>query len=159
GPMQPGTAATGVIGDSTLEQRLATVELATGHFQQHSPPGLYVYEFDWAPDGKSLAAIAAHGSGDNNWYIAQLYTLNLLSGELKSIFKPSAQIAVPRWSPDGKSIAFIGGLMSDEGVVGGAVFTISPTDGGKPHNLTPGRKTSISWLSWLPSNHILFTEL
>ncbi len=35
-----------------------------------SPADLYVYEYDWSPDGKQCVLIAAHGSGDNNWYIA-----------------------------------------------------------------------------------------
>jgi dipeptidyl aminopeptidase/acylaminoacyl peptidase len=157
GPTQPAALETGVIGETTYEQRLAVVELAGERVEQLSPPDLYVYEFDWSPDGGTLAAIAAHGSGDNNWYIARLYTLGLASREMKSILKPSMQIAVPRWAPDGKSIAFIGGLMSDEGVVGGDIFTIAAT-GGRPRNLTPARKTSVSWLSWLPSGEILFTE-
>ena len=32
------------------------------------------------------------------------------------------QLAVPRWSPDGKQVGFIGGLMSDEGFLGGDIF-------------------------------------
>ena len=47
------------------------------------------------------------------------------------------QVAVPRWSPDGRSIAFIGGLMSDEGVTGGDIYTV-PATGGEARNLTPG---------------------
>jgi len=34
------------------------------------------------------------------------------------------QIAVAAIFPDGKSIAFIGGLMSDEGFLGGDIFTL-----------------------------------
>src|SRR5262249_21128539 len=112
----------------------------------------------WSPDGRHLAVIAAHGSGDNNWYIAQLYTLAAASGDMKSIWKPPQQIAEPRWSPDGQSIAFIGGLMSDEGAIGGDIFTI-PAAGGRPRNLTPNMKASASWLAWQPNaNRVLFTE-
>src|SRR5207247_406898 len=157
GPVQPAAPETGVIEEHVYEQRLSILDLASGRVRHVSPADLYVYEYDWSPDGRRLAAIAAHGSGDNNWYVADLYTLEPASSAAKVILKPGMQIAVPRWSPDGKSIAFIGGLMSDEGANGGDVFIV-PATGGQPRNVTPGMKASASWLAWLPaSNHILFT--
>jgi len=158
GPLQPAAREVGVIDEHVYEQRLSTIDLDSGRVQPVSPADLYVYEYDWSPDGKSFAAIAAHGSGDNNWYIARLYTLSLAAGEMKEVLKPSMQIAVPRWSPDGKTIAFIGGLMSDEGATGGDVYTI-PATGGAARNLTAGMKASAGWLTWLPSSdRIMFTE-
>src|ERR1700693_3969454 len=137
GPLMPMVPETGVIDQKVYEQRLTLVDLASGKVRQLSPPDMYVYQYDWSPDGKTFAAIAAHGAGDSNWYIAQLYTLNAENGGLKPVYKPSLQIAVPRWSPDGKSIAFIGGLMSDEGSIGGDIFTVSAT-GENARNVTPG---------------------
>ena len=104
-----------------------------------------------------IALFAAHGSGDNNWYLARLFVLATPSGTLKPIAKPAMQIAVPSWSPDGKSIAFIGGLMSDEGIIGGDIYCV-PATGGTPRNLTPGINASPSWLAWLAADRILFTE-
>ena len=46
----------------------------SGAVRQVSPTDMYVYEYDWSPDGGSFAATAAHGEGDDNWWIAQLYT-------------------------------------------------------------------------------------
>src|ERR1700688_592336 len=157
GPLMPMVPETGVIDAKIYEQRLALVDLASGKVQQISPPDVYVYQYDWSPDGQNFAAIAAHGAGDSNWYVAQLYTLNAAGGELKSIYKPSLQIAVPRWSPDGKTIAFIGGLMSDEGSIGGDIFTV-PASGGEARNVTPNIKASPSWLYWESPSEILFTE-
>jgi dipeptidyl aminopeptidase/acylaminoacyl peptidase len=157
GPLMPMTPETGVVDQKIYEQRLTTVDLVSGKVRQLSPADMYVYEYDWSPDGKNLAAIAAHGAGDSNWYIAQLYTLNAASGEFKTIYKPSLQMAVPRWSPDGKSVAFIGGLMSDEGSVGGDIFTV-PAGGGDARNLTPDVAASPSWLHWESPTSILFTE-
>ncbi len=157
GPLMPMVPETGVIGQKIYEQRLTLVDLASGKVRQLSPPDMYVYQYDWAPDGKSFAAIAARGAGDSNWYVAELCTLSAESGELKPVYKPSFQIAVPRWSPDGKSIAFIGGLMSDEGSIGGDIFTV-PGSGGDARDVTPGIAASPSSLYWESPGRILFTE-
>lgn len=158
GPLEAKPPVSGVIEDQIYEQRIATVEVTSGRFRQVSPADLYVYEYDWSPDGKTFVVSAAHGDGDNNWWIAEIYTVSASAGDAKSIFKPSLQVAVPRWSPDGKSIAFIGGLMSDQGMTGGDIFVI-PADGGEPINLTPEMTGSASWLHWLASsNQILFEE-
>ena len=126
---------TGVIGAASDEvQRIAmvpvdTLQAATPAFI--SPANLHVYEFDWSPDSKSFAYIAADPPGEDNWWVARLYTQRV-EGSPSAILNPTEvsgrlhglQIAVPRWSPDEKSIAFIGGLMSDQGVTGGDVWII-----------------------------------
>ncbi|MBZ5552429.1 MAG: S9 family peptidase [Acidobacteriia bacterium] len=158
GPLEAKPPVSGVIEDQIFEQRIATVEVGSARFRQISPPDLYVYEYDWSPDGKNFVTAAAHGDGDNNWWIAQVYTIAAANGETKSILKPPLQVAVPRWSPDGKAIAFIGGLMSDQGITGGDVFVI-PAEGGSLVNLTPGMKASASSLHWLPSSkQVLYEE-
>ena len=157
GPLMPMVPETGVIDQKVYEQRLTLVDVGSGKVRQLSPPDMYVYQYDWSPDGKSFAAIAAHGAGDSNWYVAEIYTLGVENGALKAVYKPSLQIAVPRWSPDGKTIAFIGGLMSDEGSIGGDIFVV-PATGGEARNVTPGIAASPSWLYWESPSKILFTE-
>jgi dipeptidyl aminopeptidase/acylaminoacyl peptidase len=123
-----------------------------------SPPNLHVYEYDWSPDGKRLAAVAAPPPGDDNWYVAGLYALAADSGEARLLLKPGMQIGGPCWSPDGKLVAFIGGLMSDEGETGGDIYVVAAA-GGPARNLTPGLKASASWLAWLTGpERILFAE-
>jgi len=157
GPLEAMTPETGVIESKIYEQRLAVLDVTTGSLQQLSPPDMYVYEFDWSPDGKQFALIAAPGEGDANWYTAQLYSLPSTGGALHSVYKPPLQIAVPRWSPDGKSIAFIAGIMSDEGSTGGDIFVV-PAEGGEARNVTPGIPASPSWLTWQSAGKILFAE-
>jgi dipeptidyl aminopeptidase/acylaminoacyl peptidase len=157
GPLVAETPETGEIKDSFFEQRLAVVDAASGNLRQVTPPDFYIYEYDWAPEGKRFAVTAARGNGDNNWWIAQLYTLDPDSGKMKSIYKPSLQIARPAWSSDGQNIAFVEGLMSDEDSVGGDIYSISAS-GGKARNLTPQMKASASWLNWIPGGRIIFAE-
>ncbi len=148
----------GVIGEDKVDiQRVAMVSVDA---PQPAAPAfissayLHVYEFDWSPDSKSFAYIAADPPGENNWWVARLYT-QTIGASPSAILSPSQvsgplhglQIAVPRWSPDSKWIAFIGGLMSDQGVTGGDVWLV-PSTGGQPTDLTPHQASSAEWITW-----------
>ncbi|MGH9703019.1 MAG: S9 family peptidase, partial [Candidatus Acidiferrales bacterium] len=158
GPLVAETPVTGVVEDHITEQRLTLVDIATGKVRQISPTDMYVYEYDWSPDGKRFITTAAHGSGDDNWYLAELYTIDAKTGTTAPVYKPPQQVAYPRWSPAGDRVAFIAGLMSDEGQVGNDIYLL-PASGGTPENLTKDRKSSPSWLAWAPDGKkILFSE-
>ena len=157
GPLEPMTPLSGVVGEKIYEQRLAMVDLTTNSVSQVTPADVYIYEYDWVPDGQSWVATAAHGSGDANWYVARLYRIDARSGQMTEIYAPKLQIAGPRVSPDGKNVAFIEGLMSDEGSTGGDIFLV-PITGGKAKNLTPNIKASPSSLAWTAPDRITFGE-
>lgn len=159
----------GVIGEDGIEIERVAVAAADATKPVAptlaTPANLHIFEFDWSPDSKSLAYIAADPPGENNWWVAKLYT-QPLSGSPTAILAPAEvagplhglQIAVPRWSPDGKAIAFIGGLMSDQGATGGDVWIVSSA-GGAPRNLTQGRPTSPAWIEWASDEHLFVNEL
>jgi dipeptidyl aminopeptidase/acylaminoacyl peptidase len=154
GPLVAETPETGEIKDAFYEQRLAVVDVASGKLRQISPADTYIYEYDWSPDGLRFAVTAALGNGDNNWWIAELYTLEGAGGLMKSIYKPHLQIANPVWSPDGERVAFIEGLMSDEGLTGGDIFTV-PAAGGNAENVTPDVAGTASWIRWTPEGKLM----
>jgi dipeptidyl aminopeptidase/acylaminoacyl peptidase len=147
GPLNPLARDAGVLSEAVFEQRLATVSAHGGAVTLLGPSDLNVYEFDWSPDGKRFVVTAAHGSGDDNWWIAELDLMDTHSGAVVTILKPSLQIASPRWSGDGRRIAYIGGIMSDETITGGDVFVIDPA-GGDPINLTPDLAASVQTITW-----------
>ena len=160
GPLEPVTPDAGVVESKIYEQRITIVDPLTGAVRQVSPADFYVYEYDWSPDGRTFAATASRGAGDDNWWIARLYTIAAESGEMRAIHTPAIQqqLAVPRWAPDGKSIVFIGGIMSDEGSTGGEIYQVPP-DGGAARSLTPAMKSSASHLTWpRASKQLYFVE-
>src|ERR1022692_1760700 len=146
GPLQPMTPLAGVIDDQIYEQRLTTINLITNHLAQVTPADVYIYEYDWTPDGTAWAATAAHGSGDANWWVARLYRINAQSGEMHEIYAPKWQMEDPHVSPDGKNVALIEGLMSDAGVTGGDIFVV-PINGPINSGLQPawGAMRNIHW--------------
>jgi len=192
GALAAETPPSGVIGEDHVEiQRVAMISAGASlpaAPRLITPPNLHVFEFDWSPDSKSLAYVAADPPGENNWWVAKLYTeaaTNQYPGteiaecvEVGGCYPPpqvildpakisgplhGLQIALPRWSPDGKSIAFIGGLMSDQGVVGGDVWlvpsSVDTSAGGQPVDLTPNRPASANWIAWDGNDAIYFSEL
>ncbi len=158
----------GVIGEDHIEvQRVALADADAAVPAEPAfatPANLHVYEFDWSPDAKSLACVAADPPGENNWWVARLYTQELGSAP-KAILTPAdisgplhgMQIAVPRWSPDGRAIAFIGGLMSDQGVTGGDVWVL-PAGGGEPRDITPNWPVTAGWIAWQGDRHLYVNE-
>ncbi|HTV06454.1 MAG TPA: S9 family peptidase [Acidobacteriaceae bacterium] len=166
----------GVISVEDIEvQRVAAVNAQSGDLAQVTPANLHVYEFDWSPDSKKLAYIAAKPPGEDNWWTAKLYVQPVIPGSRpvaggRAAFDPAVlfdpntttdnlhglQIAVPRWSPDGKEIAFIGGLMSDQGATGGDIYVI-PSTGGSARDITPDSTRTASWIHWLTSSNLLVT--
>ena len=147
----------GVVGDVVEEQRIAVVDIATGAVREVGPPNLYVYDYDWSPDGRAFAAEAVEGSGTNNYWIAQLWVIRADTGTAKSIWKPALQLAGPRWSLDGQSIAVIHGIMSDEGATGGDIYVV-PAAGGPARNVTPNLEGSARSLAWRADGRLLFDE-
>jgi len=148
GATEAGTPVAGDLDAPPTEQRIATLE--GGGLRWASPPELFVYEYDWHPDGAWFIGTAARGDGDNNWWIAKLYSFTRSDSSARVLYTPTdarQQIAGPKVSPDGRTVAFVGGIMSDFGSTGGDVFTV-PVAGGAAVNITPDMKASATSLAW-----------
>jgi len=135
GATQAGAPIVGEIGAATDEQRIAVLPATGGPLKFLSPADTYVYEYDWAPDGKAFAATAAKGDGDNNWWVAKLVAVGL-DGSFRQIADPGVQMKWPKVAPDGRTVTFIGGLHSDFGPTGGDLY-VAPFAGGKAVDVTP----------------------
>lgn len=140
-----------IVGDLDLvpaEQRIAVVDGARLRFA--SPADLFVYDYDWRPDGRGFVGTAAPGDGDKNWWTAKLYTFERASGSAQVLYTPRSmreQLAAPHVSPDGTRVAVIAGLMSDFGSTGGEALIIRIADG-SVENATPGSKATVTDVRW-----------
>ncbi|GAC1538993.1 MAG: hypothetical protein NVS2B17_13680 [Candidatus Velthaea sp.] len=160
GATQAGAALVGEIGavKTADVQRIATLG-SGGTLTYASPVDLFIYEYDWMPDGRGFAATGAHGNGDDNWWFAKLYAIDRAAASARELYTPKEQINAPRVSPDGKRVAFIGGIMSDFGSVGGDIY-VMPSSGGTPTDITPDMPASVNSISWNGADDVVsFTAL
>ena len=172
----------GVYGEDGVEvQRVYAVDSHSGAGDFLTPTDLHVYEFNWSPVAPEITFVAAPPPGENNWWVAKLYEELLTAsasdtgdgetrvyspGPARVAFNPNKtstalrglQIAVPRFSPDGKQIAFIGGLMSDQGSVGGDIWVLDCSKSCEPKDLTPNRPASPAWITWLDDHTLGVSE-
>jgi dipeptidyl aminopeptidase/acylaminoacyl peptidase len=147
GATEAGAAIAGDLDAAPAEQRIAM--LIDGNLQWASPADLFVYEYDWRPDGAGFVGTAAPGDGDDNWWVAKLYSFSG-AGEARVLYVPvdlRQQLADPVVSRDGRTVAFIGGIMSDFGSTGGDVYTLA-FDTGAVIDLTPDIHASATSLGW-----------
>jgi dipeptidyl aminopeptidase/acylaminoacyl peptidase len=147
GALAPGARDVGVIGAEVDEQRLATLDVATGALRLLTPSDTYVYEYGWSPDGRAIAVTCAKGNGDNNWWIARLARVDVATGAMRELFAPAFQLNDPQWSPDGAHIAVIGGVMSDFGSTGGDAYLVD-AESGQARDLTPDAPISAQSMRW-----------
>ena len=147
GAVEAGARQVGEVGSEDDAQRIAVVPVSGGEPRLLSPSDTYVYEYSWTPDGRGFVATSAQGNGDSNWWIAKLSHIDAATGALRVVAAPAMQLNLPSVSPDGKTVAFIGGLMSDFGVIGGDLYTV-PLAGGQPRNITPDYRGTFNGVVW-----------
>jgi dipeptidyl aminopeptidase/acylaminoacyl peptidase len=141
----------------TVPETIVLVDPLSGAMKHVGPADLNIYEYDWSPDGKHIAATGATGDGNDNWWFAKLFRIDVGDDKTTVLVTPALQIASPVWGPDGKSIAFLGGLMSDFIAPGGEVFVVG-AEGGEAIDITPGLAGSATGLSWKQPGQVLFSE-
>jgi dienelactone hydrolase len=152
--VEAGAPITGDLDEAPPEQRIAILE--GGKLRFVSAPELFVYEYDWRPDGHGFVGTAAPGDGDKNWWVAKLYAFDGTSGASRVLYTPSSaqqQLAMPSVSRDGKRVAFIAGIMSDFVSTGGDIYTV-PLPGGTAVNVTPKLPASVSAIRWDCRGHL-----
>lgn len=155
GAVEAGAPIVGDLDAAPPEQRIAVLEQGKLHWV--SPPDLFVYEYDWKPEGRGFVGTAAPGDGDNNWWVAKLYAFDRSSDAPRILYAPTnpqQQLATPVVSRDGKHVAFILGIMSDFGSTGGDIYTL-PLAGGPATDLTPQLSASVTAIHWGCNGHLM----
>ena len=105
----------------------------------------------WSPDGKQLAFVGNHVSGDNA--LSSIYLLDIDERYIKPLTEGRTADLRPAWSPDGRHIAFMRG--SSRSAFGFSICTVRVRDG-EITQLTP-QVFLPSALSWsLDGRYLLY---
>lgn len=117
-----------------------------------------VGDFDWSPDGKTIAFNHTKTSIANDWVTSDVSLIDVVSGKTTILANTPAAENSPRFSPDGKSIAMI---VSDNPPrwARDNRISIMPATGGTPKPLPAsfdGQPNMVDWSA--DSKTIYFTE-
>jgi dipeptidyl aminopeptidase/acylaminoacyl peptidase len=159
GAVEAGSAWSGSLENAPREQRIAVLE--PNGLRWISPPDLFVYEYDWLPDGRGFIGTAAAGDGDDHWWLAKLYAFDRDRQHDRLLYAPEnaqQQLAMPIVSRDGRRVAFIAGLMSDFGSTGGEIYTV-PIAGGAATAVTPRLASTVTGIRWNCQGRLLATVI
>jgi len=118
-----------------------------------------VFDFQWSPDGKQIAAfIADKNLVDYSYMFKKVYLIDPATGERTLHLDNPGKITELEWSPDGKHIAFIASSSVNDAVTGSLVITQVPNTKkfAELKNYAAGKELSIRNVNWKDENTILF---
>jgi dipeptidyl aminopeptidase/acylaminoacyl peptidase len=116
--------------------RLWVQDVPGGKPRPLSPANESVTDFQWTPDGLSIAYSASNRKGFYARYQSRVFVATVSSGERRSLVDRAGVNRAPRFSPDGRWVAFISS--------GGHTGMIAPMD---LHVVSADGKSSIRNLS------------
>jgi len=136
--------------------RLWLADLRLGEAAPVTPSGMHVWEYDLAPDGRSVVALVSDAPQPRFWYGARLVMIDVCNCEecgatdILPLYHPPAdlQLARPVWSPDARRVAVLACTCSDPGLVTGDVLLVDRRGSNGPVNLTTGNPVSVNWMEW-----------
>ncbi len=114
--------------------------------------------FDWSPDGKSIAFSRTKAPKVDYWPTADLMAVDVASGEVKALAETKAAETSPIYSPDGKQVAFI---ITDDPPrwAGYRRIALIPAAGGTPRLLSETFDAQPAMIDWAADGaRIYFSE-
>ncbi len=114
--------------------------------------------FNWAPDGKTIAFDHQENPGADMWPTTDISTVPSDSGAVKSLVSMKGLDGNPIYSPDGQWIAFSSDGGEAHWATANDVYLI-PASGGQPKKLTETPDRQANLVKWSPDGkELFFTE-
>ncbi|MDD4858036.1 MAG: prolyl oligopeptidase family serine peptidase, partial [Candidatus Krumholzibacteria bacterium] len=118
--------------------------------------GCSVWDFEFSPDGRTIAAgISPKILVDQEYMFQKMHLIDIATGRRTQIADTPGKLGNFAWSPDGARIAFNGAKeLKDHSA--SQVFVVSAS-GGEAKNLTePSFRGTVTWVGWKDKNTIVY---
>ncbi|MBD3287466.1 hypothetical protein GF337_01570, partial [candidate division KSB1 bacterium] len=118
--------------------------------------GATVWDFEFSPDGKSVAAsISPKNLIDHRYMFRKIYMIDLATKKMKQISDNEGKLGNYAFSPDGSKLAYgAAKMLKDHQVSQAYVVNVS---GGESKNLAPPNfRGHVNWVNWKDNNTVLY---
>ena len=136
-----------VVDKNIKHIHLYLADVADGTVRKLTSGDFSIFNFDWSPDGSTIAYARGPRPGLDGQYLTDIYALSLADGATRPIIERPGIDYYPVYSPDGKSIAFASSGGVRDWVVEHDVYVVAAT-GGAPRLVSKeygGTPDSILW--------------
>ncbi len=118
--------------------------------------GVAVWDFEFSPDGKTIAAsVSPKNLIDHRYMFRKIYLIDIATKDMKQISDNEGKIGNYAFSPDGSKLAYgAAKMLKDHQVSQAYVVDVS---GGESKNLTPPNfRGHVTWVNWKDDNTVLY---
>ncbi|HYH10537.1 MAG TPA: S9 family peptidase [Thermoanaerobaculia bacterium] len=95
-----------VVGENTRHAHLYLLDVATGKSRKLTEGDRSVFDFDWSPDGATLAISTGPGNGLDALHTTDIHLVDRADGNVRPLVVRPGHDRNAKFSPDGKQIAF-----------------------------------------------------
>ena len=136
-----------VVDKDIKHVHLYLVDVATGEIRRLTTGDWSVFNFDWSPDGSTIAYARGPRPGLDGLYLTDIYALSVADGATRPIVERPGIDYYPLYSPDGQFIAFASAGGVRDWIVEHDVYVV-PASGGAPRLVSKEYGRTVESMLW-----------
>jgi dipeptidyl aminopeptidase/acylaminoacyl peptidase len=144
-----------VVDEEHRMTHLFVFDVAAKQTRQLTHGAFTVGDFEWSPDGGSIAFDHRSDPRQSSRGTADISIVTVADGNVRKLVTQDGPDTHPTWSPDGTRIAFQTAMASPTYFYANTVIAVVPAAGGTPEALTTAFDEDPSIVAW-KSNGIFF---
>jgi dipeptidyl aminopeptidase/acylaminoacyl peptidase len=146
-----------VVGEGAKHVRLYTIDVKSGAVALLTKDDASVFDFDWSPDGSTIAFSRADSVGLDGMYRTDIHVVTLADGSVRPLVVRPGLDRSPAYSPDGRTIAFTSAGGQGEWIVEHDLFVV-PAGGGNPKLISSALGRTPESFEWSSDGKALWVE-